>query len=103
MSAFRIPTQVRLALSLLVPAGLTPNVVAAQIGYRLRLDGGAQTVAFRGVTLDSIAVTDTVGTPGQGPTTSDGYAVQCLAGAPATFGHGDTFQHHGQFHVFLCR
>jgi hypothetical protein len=28
------------------------------------------------------AVTDTVGAPGQGPSTPDGYAVQCLTGAP---------------------
>lgn len=50
-------------------------------GYRLRLDTRAQGVAYRGVTLDSIPVTDTVSSPGGGPTTADGYAVRCNTGA----------------------
>ena len=50
-------------------------------GYRVRLDARWQTVAYRGVTLDSIAVTDTVGTPGGGPVTPDGFAVRCNPGA----------------------
>jgi hypothetical protein len=79
MSSIHTPTWIRLTLGLVA---LAPSVAAAQVGYRLRLDAGAQSVAFRGVTLDSIPVTDTVGAPGQGPTTSDGYAVQCLTGAP---------------------
>ena len=49
-------------------------------GYRLRIDSRVQAVSFRGVTLDSIAVTDTVTGPGGGPATSDGFAVTCLQG-----------------------
>jgi hypothetical protein len=51
-------------------------------GYRLRLDTRAQGVAYRGVTLDSIPVTDTVMAPGSGPTSPDGFAVACRSGAP---------------------
>jgi hypothetical protein len=50
-------------------------------GYRLRLDARAQGVSYRGVALDSVAVGDTVGLPGHGPTTADGFAVQCVPGA----------------------
>ncbi len=57
-----------------------PALAAGQ-GYRLRLDTRWQTVAYRGVTLDSIPVGDTVGTPGGGPTSPDGFAARCLAGA----------------------
>lgn len=46
-------------------------------GYRLRLDNRAQSVSFRGVTLDSIPASDTVSGPGGGPATPDGYAVTC--------------------------
>ena len=51
-------------------------------GYRLRLDGRFQAVGYRGVQLDSIAVTDTVAGSGGGPTTPDGFAVRCPSGAP---------------------
>jgi hypothetical protein len=80
MSSLPIFTWKHLAVSL-AAFGMATGAAAAQAGYRLRLDAGAQTAAFRGVTLDSIPVADTVGAPGQGPTTSDGYAVQCLTGA----------------------
>jgi len=61
-------------------AGALPVTLAGQ-GYRVRFDTRAQTVAYRGVTLDSIPVTDTVGTPGGGPASSDGFAVVCRPGA----------------------
>jgi hypothetical protein len=50
-------------------------------GYRLRLDTRIQSVSFRGWTLDSIPAGDTVSTPGGGPVSPDGYAVQCRAAA----------------------
>jgi hypothetical protein len=50
-------------------------------GYRLRLDTRIQSVSFRGWALDSIPAGDTVSTPGGGPASPDGYAVQCRAGA----------------------
>ncbi|HEU5465418.1 MAG TPA: hypothetical protein VFU75_00915 [Gemmatimonadales bacterium] len=66
----------RLFLLLLVPGSL-----AAQ-GYRLRLDVRSQVVAYRGVTVDSIPVGDTVSGVGGGPVTPDGIAVQCVSGEP---------------------
>jgi hypothetical protein len=72
------------ALSRLAAAALLLGAagrVSAQ-GYRLRLDTRMQVVGYRGVTLDSIPVADTVGTPGQGPTSPDGFAVQCVGGDP---------------------
>jgi len=71
----------------LVAAGVTlllfgrASEVSAQ-EYRLRLDIRGQGVAYRGVTLDSIPVTDTVTAPGSGPTSPDGFAVLCRSGAP---------------------
>jgi len=65
---------------LFLAAVLLPFRAAAQ-GYRVRIDTRWQTVAYRGVSLDSIPVTDTVGTPGGGPVSPDGFAVQCLSGA----------------------
>jgi hypothetical protein len=53
---------------------------AAQ-GYRVRVDLRSQTARFRGVMLDSIPVSDTVSTPGQGPTSPGGFAVVCAPGA----------------------
>lgn len=61
------------ALALLAPA-------ASGQGYRLRLDTRVQAVAFRGVSLDSIAIADTVTGPGGGPATADGFAVTCVPG-----------------------
>lgn len=60
--------------------GIVPRVGHAQ-GYRLRVDTRWQTIAYRGVILDSIPITDTVGTPGSGPTSPDGFVVQCRPGA----------------------
>src|SRR5579885_227091 len=62
-----------------VMAGAVPGALRAQ-GYRLRLDTRFQAAAYRGVTLDSIAVGDTVTGPGGGAYTPDGYAVNCVAG-----------------------
>lgn len=61
--------------------GLVPRVGHTQ-GYRLRVDTRWQAAAYRGVALDSIPVADTVSTPGSGPTSPDGFAVQCRQGAP---------------------
>lgn len=61
------------------------SVLAAGLdaqGYRLRLDTRLQTVSFRGVSLDSVATTDTVTGSGGGPATQDGFAVTCLPGRP---------------------
>jgi len=49
-------------------------------GYRIRLDTRVQQISYRGVTLDSIPVTDTVSVPGSGPTSPDGFAVLCRTG-----------------------
>ena len=65
-----------IGLLLLVPAG-----VAGGQGYHLRLDTRIQSVAYRGVTIDSIPATDTVQAPGRGPTSPDGYAVVCAPNA----------------------
>jgi len=46
-------------------------------GYHLRLDTRVQSVAYRGVAIDSIPVADTLQAPGRGPTTPDGFAVVC--------------------------
>ncbi len=59
---------------------LTAAPVAGAQGYQLRLDTRVQSVAYRGVTLDSVAVSDTVVPPGGGPTSPDGYAVVCTPG-----------------------
>jgi hypothetical protein len=69
---------------LLLAALLLAPPLAAQ-GYRLRLDGRFQGVAYRGIQLDSIAVADTVAGPGGGPATPDGFAVRCPSGAPYCF------------------
>jgi hypothetical protein len=61
-------------------AGPAGKGAAAQ-GYRLRLDTRVQSVGYHSVRLDSIPVGDTVSTPGRGPTSPDGFAVRCLAGA----------------------
>lgn len=50
---------------------------AASQEFRLRLDARLQTVAFRGVTLDSIAAEDVVAGPGGGLVTPGGRAVVC--------------------------
>jgi len=66
----------RTAGLLLALAPAVPHVVAAQ-GYRLRLDSRFQTVAFRGVSPDSIdRGSAVVGSTG-GFFTPDGFAVTC--------------------------
>lgn len=64
-------------------AGLTVAAapLAAQ-GYRLRLDARYQAVSFRGVELDSIPVGQVVQQAGQGPTSPDGFAVDCGTSTP---------------------
>ena len=52
---------------------------AASQEFRLRLDARLQTVAFRGVTLDSIAVGDVIAGPEGGLVTPDGRAVACVS------------------------
>jgi len=74
----RTPAVGRLAILAALSLG-GAGVLGAQ-GYRLRLDARAQVVGYRGVTLDSIPAGDTVSVPGQGPTSPDGYAVQCVGG-----------------------
>lgn len=72
----------RVAL-LLTTTGLiasAPRVAQSQ-GFLLRLDSRIQSVAYRGVRLDSVALASTVGIPGGGRTTPDGYAVECAPGA----------------------
>lgn len=68
-------TRWRAGLLLASWAALAPGAPAQ--GYRLRLDTRVQGVSYRGVILDSIPAADTVGTPGGGPTSPDGYAVRC--------------------------
>jgi hypothetical protein len=60
---------------------LASSVGAQQ--YRLRLDSRFQSVSFRGVTLDSVPLSQTVATPGGGRESPDGFAVRC--------GLGDSF------------
>src|SRR4029077_1921108 len=59
-----------------VLAVLAPSQVAAQ-GYRLRVDSRVQSVAYRGVALDSVAVIDTAA--------AAGYALQCNPNGYCTF------------------
>ncbi len=65
----------------LVMALLLAPPLGAQ-GYRLRLDNRFQAIGYRGLQLDSIAVTDAVPGPSGGPRTPDGFAVRCPSGAP---------------------
>ena len=58
---------------------LAPGSLAGQ-GYRLRLDTRLQTVAFRGVSPDSIAADAAVVGATGGFETPDGFAVTCAAG-----------------------
>jgi hypothetical protein len=69
----------RLPLALAACLVFAPGVAPGQ-RYRLRVDTRWQTAAYRGVTFDSIAVADTVSTPGGGPASPDGFAVQCRPG-----------------------
>jgi hypothetical protein len=69
----------RLSLILWGLACLQPAAVGAQ-GYRLRLDSRFQSVAFRGLTPDSIPVASAVVGPEGGFETPDGFAVHCAPG-----------------------
>ena len=51
-------------------------------GYRVRLDSRLQSVAFRGVTADSILASAAVPAPSGGLQTPDGFAVRCIPGFP---------------------
>ncbi|HEU5261544.1 MAG TPA: hypothetical protein VFU41_09005 [Gemmatimonadales bacterium] len=64
-----------------IVAGALPMVAGAQ-GYRLRVDTRMQAAAYRGVTLDSIPVSDTATGPTGGPVTPDGFAVTCIGSDP---------------------
>ncbi len=55
---------------------LNPSALVAQ-GYRVRLDNRVQSVAFRGVLLDSIPSSAVVTGAGGGTFSSDGFAVRC--------------------------
>lgn len=68
-----------------VAAGVTLLLVGRQSElraqeYRLRLDTRAQQISYRGVTLDSLPIADTISTPGSGPTSPEGFAVLCRSG-----------------------
>ncbi len=70
------------------PAGGVLGTIAALLlplpglaqGYRVRVDTRWQSVGYRGVTLDSIPVGDTV-SAASGPESPDGFAVRCSPGA----------------------
>ena len=49
--------------------------------YRLRLDTRVQTVAFRGVEIDSVPLADVVAQPDGSLVTADGFAVDCAPGS----------------------
>ncbi|MFQ6045740.1 MAG: hypothetical protein ACE5PT_05180 [Gemmatimonadales bacterium] len=70
----------RLILLLTVAAAGSawPSAAVAQ-GYRVRVDTRLQSVAYRGLAVDSIPIADTVATAGGGVQTADGFAVRCQA------------------------
>lgn len=70
-----------LILAAAVAAGLGPVPLLAQ-GYKLKLDARYQSVSFRGIDLDSIPASAVVQQAGQGPTSPDGFAVDCGSGTP---------------------
>jgi hypothetical protein len=63
-------------LRLALAAALLPAGLAAQ-SWRLRLDGSAQRVDFRGVIADSVAASQVTAGSGGGPVSPDGFAVEC--------------------------
>lgn len=73
-----------MVLLFLLGAGLTVSPAHAQ-GYRVRLDSRVQSVGFRGVELDSIALAATVIGPSGGSYTPDGFAVNCVPGSAFCF------------------
>lgn len=68
----RVASLLLLACSLVTP-------VSAQ-GYRLRVDSRIRSVAFRGVTPDSVPAADVVVSSTGGFETADGFAVRCRPG-----------------------
>ncbi|MEP6573197.1 MAG: hypothetical protein ABJD11_10900 [Gemmatimonadota bacterium] len=62
-----------------------PLSAAHAQGYRLRLDSRVQSVAFRGVSEDSIPVAAVVVGSNGGTETSTGFAVRCTIGSPYCF------------------
>lgn len=64
-----------MVLGLFLTVGATRGAVAQ--GWRLRFDGYAQRISFRGVTADSIAEGDLTRDTSGGLVTPDGYAVTC--------------------------
>lgn len=66
-----------LALLAVLSAGISP---AAAQGYRLRFDGRAQSVAYRGLVPDSVLASQVVTGENGGLETPDGYAVRCTGG-----------------------
>ncbi len=80
---------------LLLGLGLTAMAAAplgAQ-GYRLRLDTRYESVSFRGVDIDSVPAASVVNTSGAGPTTADGFAVDCSGGNYCYFFRPGARQH----------
>jgi hypothetical protein len=76
----------RLAGAGLALACFAPATGSAQ-GYRIRLDTRFQTVAFRGVTPDSIAAGSVVSSSGA-LETPDGFAVTCAPAAASARSSG---------------
>ena len=68
----------------LLAAGLTAlaSEPAAAQGYRLRVDARYQAVSFRGVEIDSVPESQVVQVGGRGPTSPDGFAVDCGGSTP---------------------
>ena len=64
--------------------GLSASVADGQ-SYLLRMDAGFQSVAFRGVALDSIRASEAVVGVGGGPATTDGFAVTCTPASSFCF------------------
>ena len=69
-------------------------------GYLLRVDSRAQSVAYRGVLLDSIPLGSVVTGPNGGPQTPDGYAVSCAPGAAYCEFYRPGLEQHGAPLVF---
>jgi len=73
------------ALGLLLVVAHAGATAGLAQGYRLRFDGRAQSVAFRGVIADSLLAVQVVTGEGGGLITPDGIAVRCLGGTYCYF------------------
>ena len=77
-------TRLRVQVAALIPIaalGMAAVVAPATAqDYRVRVDASAQTVSFRGLVSDSIAVALVVPSANGGLETPDGHAVRCGAG-----------------------